>query len=216
MRSLPRWLGRSAARAILRTATSAWMQSGVPIPWRRQIHPGASIIALRISGRAVLTNSGPVNALVSGPLELRSWERSILDARARARFSRESSQYFRDRLPASPSSAWSASCSLACIFYDRSRQEFLQLSITASRWPPAPERVLRCDLLPTLSVCFYYRCSLREILLSPSLYFIFLCAREAPCAAALLEPVAVLPRTSLLFASSFRLFAGPIRLVQCD
>jgi hypothetical protein len=94
-----------------------------------QIHSGPSTIALRITGRFVLTNSGPVNALVSSPLELRVGNASILDAfRARAALTR-SLQYLG-----------SATCYavigvlaimlIGLYFYDRSRYEFLQLSIT--------------------------------------------------------------------------------------
>jgi hypothetical protein len=94
-----------------------------------RIHSGASTIALRITERSVLTNSGPVNALVSGPLELRVGNASILDAfRARAALTR-SLQYLG-----------SATCYavigvlaimlIGLYLYDRSRYEFLQLSIT--------------------------------------------------------------------------------------
>jgi hypothetical protein len=94
-----------------------------------QIHSGASTIALRITGRFVLTNSGPVNALVSSPLRLRVGNSSILDAfRARVALTR-SLQYLG-----------SATCYavigvlaimlIGLYLYDRSRYEFLQLSIT--------------------------------------------------------------------------------------
>jgi hypothetical protein len=94
-----------------------------------QIHSGASTVALRITGRFVLTNSGPVNALVSSPLELRVGNASILDAlRARAALTR-SLQYLG-----------SATCYavigvlaimlIGLYLYDRSRYEFLQLSVT--------------------------------------------------------------------------------------
>jgi hypothetical protein len=94
-----------------------------------QFHPGSSTIALRITGRSVLTNSGPVNALISGPLGLRVGNASILDAlRARAALTR-SLQYLG-----------SAACYtvigvmaimlIGLYLYDRSRYEFLLLSIT--------------------------------------------------------------------------------------
>ena len=94
-----------------------------------RIHSGSSTIALRITGRSVLTNSGPVNALVSSPLGLRVGNASILDAfRARAALTR-SLQYLG-----------SASCYviiavlaimlIGLYLNDRSRYEFLQLSIT--------------------------------------------------------------------------------------
>ena len=94
-----------------------------------RIHSGASTIALRITERSVLTNSGPVNALVSSPLELRVGNASVLDAfRARAALTR-SLRYLG-----------SATCYavigvlaimlIGLYLYDRSRYEFLQLSIT--------------------------------------------------------------------------------------
>jgi len=94
-----------------------------------QVHPGASTIALRITRRSVLTNSGPVNALVSSPLGLRVGNSSILDVfRARAVLTR------------SLQNLGSAACYtvigvmaimlIGLYLYDRSRYEFLLLSVT--------------------------------------------------------------------------------------
>jgi hypothetical protein len=94
-----------------------------------EIHPGISTIALEITERSVLTNSGPVNALVSSPLELRIGNAPILYAvRARAVLSRVK-QYFGS------ATCYSVIAVLAIMliglyFYDRSRYEFLLLSIT--------------------------------------------------------------------------------------
>ncbi len=152
-----------------------------------QIHSGASAIALRITGRFVLTNSGPVNALVSSPLELRVGNASILDAfRARAALTR-SLQYLG-----------SATCYavigvlaimlIVLYLYDRSRYEFLQLSITlplASHL--APERIGSCGL-PAFFVSHLSQHRLRrESRSHPYSVSFFLCTGQAAYATNRLE-----------------------------
>ena len=95
----------------------------------RQIAPGSATIAMRVANRVLLTNSGPINGLVTSQFELRAGDASILDAlRARAVLAR-ASQYLE-----------SAACFsiigviaimlLVLYFYDRSRGDFLLLSIS--------------------------------------------------------------------------------------
>jgi hypothetical protein len=94
-----------------------------------QVPPGPATIALRVGNRVLLTNSGPINGLVTGDFELRLGDASILDAiRARTVLT-GASRYFG-----------SAACfgivgvlAMILIFlylYDRSRSEFLLLSVT--------------------------------------------------------------------------------------
>ena len=94
-----------------------------------QVHSGPATVALRVANRVLLTNSGPINGVITGSFELRAGDASILDAlRARAVLTK-SSHYFG-----------SAACfsivgvlAMMLIFlyvYDRSRSEFLLLSVT--------------------------------------------------------------------------------------
>jgi hypothetical protein len=94
-----------------------------------QVPPELATVALRVGNRVLLTNSGPINGLVTGGFELRLGDASILDAlRARAVLT-GASRYFG-----------SAACfgivgvlAMILIFlylYDRSRSEFLLLSVT--------------------------------------------------------------------------------------
>jgi hypothetical protein len=94
-----------------------------------QLPSGPSTIALRVGNRVLLTNSGPINGLFASGFQLRLGDASILDAlRARAVLTR-SAQYFG-----------SAACFgiigvlammlIVLYLYDRSRREFLLLSVT--------------------------------------------------------------------------------------
>ena len=97
-----------------------------------QIHSVASSIALRITERSVLTNSGPVNALVSGPLELRVGNASILDA-FRARAASQGLCSIWDRQHATQSLACWPSCSLSCISMTAAVTSFSSSASLASR-----------------------------------------------------------------------------------
>jgi hypothetical protein len=92
-----------------------------------QVPSGPSTVALRVGNRVLLTNSGPINGLVTGGFELRIGDASILDAiRARAVLT-GASRYF------GPAACFGIVGVLAMILiflylYDRSRSEFLLLS----------------------------------------------------------------------------------------
>jgi hypothetical protein len=91
--------------------------------------PASSTITLQVANRLVITNSGPINGLITGDFALQVGDASVLDAfKARAVLSR-ATHYFG-----------SAACFgvvgvmammlLVLYFYDRSRREFLLLSVT--------------------------------------------------------------------------------------
>ncbi|HUB50820.1 MAG TPA: PP2C family protein-serine/threonine phosphatase, partial [Terracidiphilus sp.] len=95
----------------------------------QQFPSGIGVVALRVTNRQMLTNSGPINELITSNFRLRVGDALALDAvRARAVLTR-GSQYFA-----------SAACFaiigvvammlLVLYLYDRSRREFLLLSIT--------------------------------------------------------------------------------------
>ncbi len=146
-----------------------------------QVPPGPSTVALRVANRVLLTNSGPINGMITSGFELRAGDASILDAlRARAVLTR-SSQYFG-----------SAACfgiigvlAMMLIFlylYDRSRSEFLLLSVTCLSLT-----ALRLDELATaaylpypIAVCLFI-VFLGNVALTLTLYpFFFALANRRP------------------------------------
>ena len=91
--------------------------------------PGTSILALRIMNRAVVSNSGPINRLVGSRLQLNAGDASLLDAlRARIALTRES-EHARAAIYFSFVGVIALMMLGLYFFYDRSRSEFLLLSV---------------------------------------------------------------------------------------
>jgi hypothetical protein len=98
-----------------------------PLPGR--LHsPGPETIALRITNRVTLSNSGPFRAIVEAPLELRAGNATLLDA-LRARTALARAAQFAPTAISFGIVGILAVVLVGLFFYDRSRPELLLLSV---------------------------------------------------------------------------------------
>jgi hypothetical protein len=94
-----------------------------------RIHSGTALVALRVANRQKITNSGPINELITSDFRLRAGDAPMLDGlRARAMLTRGS----RFLASAACFTIIGVVAMMLLVFYlyDRSRREFLLLSIT--------------------------------------------------------------------------------------